>query len=175
MPFRCLAAEVFTRQQVIQKAGSLADAVRNSMSFPLAFRPILGPDGRYLFDGGLYNNFPTDVMHREFAPDVVIGVNVGDGAYQQYPFKNADQLLPGALLFLGTNQADTLRRGANDLLLEPDLTGSGGASAAAPTPPRWGSAAGGSGPPPRRCALPRCARRVCPPGRPPTCSGFSGG
>ena len=125
VPFRCLAAEVFTRQQVLQKSGSLADAVRNSMSFPLAYRPIRGPDGRYLFDGGVYNNFPTDVMHREFAPDVIIGVNVGDVASPSYPFKNADKLLPGALLFLGANQADTLRRGPGGVLIEPDLTGYG--------------------------------------------------
>lgn len=125
MPFRCLAAEIFTRQQVVQKSGSLADAVRNPMSLPLAFRPVRGPDGRYLFDGAVYNNFPTDVMHREFAPDVVIGVNVGDVVFRSYPFKNADQLLPGALLSLGTNQADTLRRGPNGLLIEPNLTGYG--------------------------------------------------
>ena len=29
VPYRCLAAEIFTRKQVIQKSGNLADAVRN--------------------------------------------------------------------------------------------------------------------------------------------------
>ena len=125
VPFRCLAAEVFTRQQVVQQSGSLADAVRNSMSFPLAYRPIRSPDGRYLFDGGVYNNFPTDVMHRAFAPDLIIGVNVGDVAAPSYPFQNADHLLAGTLLFLGTNQADTLLRGHNGVLIEPDLSGYG--------------------------------------------------
>ncbi|ALW84909.1 hypothetical protein AUC43_07280 [Hymenobacter sedentarius] len=126
VPFRCLAAEVFTRKQVIQKSGSLADAVRNSMTVPLAFRPIRNPDGRYLFDGGIYNNFPTDVMRKEFAPDVIIGVNVGDVAYKKYPFKNDDALLTGTLLFLGANVADTLSVGKNGVFIQPDLEGFGG-------------------------------------------------
>ena len=126
VPFRCLAAEVFTRKQVIQKSGSLADAVRNSMTVPLAFRPIRNPDGRYLFDGGIYNNFPTDVMRNEFAPDVIIGVNVGDVAYKKYPFKEDDALLTGTLLFLGANVADTLSVGKNGIFIQPDLEGFGG-------------------------------------------------
>ncbi|HEX8658437.1 MAG TPA: patatin-like phospholipase family protein [Hymenobacter sp.] len=126
VPFRCLAAEVFTRKQVVQKEGSLADAVRNSMSVPLAFRPIRNPDGRYLFDGGIYNNFPTDVMRREFAPDVIIGVNVGDVAYKKYPFEKDDALLTSTLLFLGANVADTLSVGKNGVYIQPDLEGFGG-------------------------------------------------
>jgi len=126
VPFRCLAAEVFTRKQVVQKDGSLADAVRNSMTVPLAFRPIRNPDGRYLFDGGIYNNFPTDVMRKEFAPDVIIGVNVGDVAYKKYPFEKDDALLTGTLLFLGANVADTSSVGKNGIFIQPDLEGFGG-------------------------------------------------
>jgi len=126
VPYRCLAAEVFTRKQVIQKNGSLSDAVRNSMAVPLAFRPIRNPDGRYLFDGGIYNNFPTDVMRKEFAPDIIIGVNVGDVAYKKYPFKNDDALLTSTILFLGANVADTLSVGKNGVFIQPDLEGFGG-------------------------------------------------
>jgi predicted acylesterase/phospholipase RssA len=50
------------------------------MAVPLAFQPIRNPDGRYLFYGGIYNNFSTDVMRQEFQPDVIIGVNVEDVA-----------------------------------------------------------------------------------------------
>lgn len=127
VPFRCLAAEVFTRKQVIQKAGSISDAVRNSMAVPLAFRPIRNPDGRYLFDGGVYNNFPTDVMRQEFGPDVIIGVNVGDVAYKKYPFQKDDDLLTSTILFLGANVADTLSVGQNGIFIQPDLDGFGGA------------------------------------------------
>jgi NTE family protein len=126
VPYRCLAAEVFTRTQVVQKSGNLADAVRNSMAVPLAFRPIRNPDGRYLFDGGIYNNFPTDVMRREFQPDIIIGVNVGDVSFKKYPFKKDDELLTNALVFLGANVADTTSVGPNGIFIQPDLTGFGG-------------------------------------------------
>ncbi|GGF01262.1 patatin-like phospholipase family protein [Hymenobacter cavernae] len=125
VPFRCLAAEVFTRNQVVQRSGSLSDAVRNSMAVPLVFRPIRNPDGRYLFDGGIYNNFPTDVMKAEFKPDIIIGVNVGDVAYKKYPFQKDDQLLAGTLVFLGASVADTLAVGPNGVFIQPDLEGYG--------------------------------------------------
>ncbi|TVT40404.1 patatin-like phospholipase family protein [Hymenobacter setariae] len=125
VPYRCLAAEIFTRTQVVQKGGNLADAVRNSMAVPLAFRPIRNPDGRYLFDGGIYNNFPTDVMRREFQPDIIIGVNVGDVAFEKYPFKKDDELLTNALVFLGANVADTTSVGRNGIFIQPNLEGIG--------------------------------------------------
>jgi NTE family protein len=125
VPYRCLAAEIFTRTQVVQQSGNLADAVRNSMAVPLAFRPIRNPDGRYLFDGGIYNNFPTDVMRREFQPDIIIGVNVGDVSFKKYPYKKDDELLTNALVFLGANVADTTSVGKNGVFIQPDLAGIG--------------------------------------------------
>ena len=32
------------------------------------------------FDGGLYNNFPADVMYNSFSPDYIIGSNVSNNA-----------------------------------------------------------------------------------------------
>ncbi|ALJ01318.1 patatin-like phospholipase family protein [Rufibacter tibetensis] len=125
VPFRALTAEIFTRQQIVQRKGSLADAVRNSMAVPLAFRPIRQSDGRYLFDGGLFNNFPTDVMRSEFKPDVIIGVNVGDVSFKKYPTDKDDELLGSSLIFLSFDVADTLAVGPNGILIQPDLEGYG--------------------------------------------------
>ncbi|MGV3539029.1 MAG: patatin-like phospholipase family protein [Rufibacter sp.] len=125
VPFRALTAEIFTRQQIVQRKGSLADAVRNSMAVPLAFRPIRQADGRYLFDGGLFNNFPTDVMRKEFKPDVIIGVNVGDVSFKKYPHEKDDQLLGTSLIFLSFDVADTTAVGPNGILIQPDLEGFG--------------------------------------------------
>jgi NTE family protein len=127
VPFRCMAAEVFTRTEVTQKSGNLADAVRNSMTFPLAFRPIRNPDGRYLFDGAVFNNFPVDVMRREFHPDIIIGVNVGDVAFKKYPYKKADELITSTLAFLGTSVADTTEIARNGIYIQPNLQGLGAA------------------------------------------------
>ncbi|QKG53787.1 patatin-like phospholipase family protein [Hymenobacter sp. BRD67] len=127
VPYRCLATEVFTRKQVDQKSGLLADAVRNSMAYPLAFRPIRNLDGRYLFDGAVLDNFPTDVMRKDFQPDIIIGVNVGDVALKKYPFKKDDDLLTSTLFFLGTSVADTNSVGKNGIYIQPDLGNLGAA------------------------------------------------
>ncbi|MDO7850339.1 patatin-like phospholipase family protein [Hymenobacter convexus] len=124
VPFRCMASEVFTRQVVEQKKGSLSDAIRNSMSFPLAFRPIRNLDGKYYYDGAVYDNFPTGTMKKTFAPDIIIGVNVGDVAMKKYP-KNDDQLLGSTVAFLGTSVADTSSVGKNGIYIQPDLDGMG--------------------------------------------------
>ncbi len=75
IPFRCVASDIEKKESVIFRKGDLAQAVRASMSYPFYIRPIL-VDGKLLFDGGLYNNFPSNVMYDDFYPDFIIGSNV---------------------------------------------------------------------------------------------------
>nr|WP_321378252.1 patatin-like phospholipase family protein [uncultured Bacteroides sp.] len=72
IPFRCVASDVYNKKQLVMKKGDLGDAVRASMSFPFVFKPIQ-IDGVLAYDGGIYNNFPTDVMRDDFQPDIIIG------------------------------------------------------------------------------------------------------
>ncbi|MBP1593319.1 MAG: patatin [Bacteroidetes bacterium] len=72
IPFRCVASDVYNKKQLVMKKGDLGDAVRASMSFPFVFKPIQ-IDGVLAYDGGIYNNFPTDVMRDDFHPDIIIG------------------------------------------------------------------------------------------------------
>ncbi len=77
IPFRCIVTDVESRIAMTMRDGSLPDAVRASMTFPFYFQPI-EIDGRLKMDGGMFNNFPADVVHMEFQPDVVIGSVVSD-------------------------------------------------------------------------------------------------
>lgn len=79
VPFRCVAAEVLTNKAVVLGKGDLGEAIRASMTFPFVFRPI-SIDGTLLFDGGIVNNFPTDVMMETFKPDIIIGHKVAQDA-----------------------------------------------------------------------------------------------
>jgi NTE family protein len=72
IPFRCVAADVHNAKPYILKQGDLGTAIRASMTFPFYFKPIR-IDGRLLFDGGMYNNFPSDVVMEDFFPDIIIG------------------------------------------------------------------------------------------------------
>lgn len=75
VPYRAVASNIYEKKAVVFDSGDLGDAVRTSMTFPLVFKPI-EIDSIPLFDGGIYNNYPIDVMQRDFAPDFIIGSNV---------------------------------------------------------------------------------------------------
>lgn len=77
IPFRCVASDVNQKQVVVFRSGDLGDAVKASMCFPFVFQPA-EVNGRVLYDGGIYDNFPVDVMIDEFHPNYIIGVSVGD-------------------------------------------------------------------------------------------------
>lgn len=79
VPFRCVASDITARQEVVFSGGDLALAVRASMSYPFYFKPIQ-IDGHLMMDGGMYNNFPADVMYDAFMPDFIIGSNVAYNA-----------------------------------------------------------------------------------------------
>ena len=79
VPFRCLASDIVKKESVIFKNGSLNEAVRASMTYPFYYKPLM-IDSILLFDGGLYNNFPADVMYDNFIPDFIIGSNVSYNA-----------------------------------------------------------------------------------------------
>lgn len=79
VPFRCVASDVEAQRKVVHSGGSLGDAIRTSMTFPIVFQPIR-VDGRLLYDGGIFDNFPVDVMSTDFAPDIMVGVDVSTPA-----------------------------------------------------------------------------------------------
>lgn len=72
VPFRCVASDVSAKKPVVFSKGHLNQAVRASMSYPFYLKPIKVND-KLLFDGGLYNNFPVDIMQDDFNPDVILG------------------------------------------------------------------------------------------------------
>ena len=120
IPYRCMAAEVFTQRQVMLKEGNIAEAVRATMSVPLIFRPIK-VDGQYLFDGAVFNNFPVDVMQQEFEPDVIIGVNVSSVTYEEYPYEEADDLINGAISMIILKNSDPSPLKDTDVYLDVNV------------------------------------------------------
>lgn len=72
IPFRCVASDIARTEPVVLKDGDLGSSIRASMTFPFYFKPIR-IDGKLLFDGGMYNNFPSDIMLQDFFPDIIIG------------------------------------------------------------------------------------------------------
>lgn len=75
VPFRCVASDVAARHKHVFSSGRVGEAIRASMSFPIVFQPI-NIDGTLFYDGGIYDNFPVDVMRSDFNPAIMIGVDV---------------------------------------------------------------------------------------------------
>lgn len=79
IPFRCVASDIEKKRSVVFRDGDLPSAIRASISYPFYIRPI-SIDSALLFDGGLYNNFPSDVMYEEMYPDFIIGSSVTENS-----------------------------------------------------------------------------------------------
>lgn len=119
VPFRCMVSDILSQKSITVSKGSLAEAVRASMTVPLIYRPIK-LDDKFMFDGGIYNNFPADVMQKEFKPDFIIGANVSSKTFNEYP-KDDDRLMNRFLVYMFLSKSDSTLVGKNGIYIEPNL------------------------------------------------------
>jgi NTE family protein len=122
IPFRAVAADIFTQHVMVLKSGRLNEALRATLSVPFFFRP-LKVQNKYLFDGGIYNNFPIDVARKEFEPDVIIGVNVSSKIFDEYPYDQDQELIQESLLGMLLDKPDLKLLTEEDIYLEPNVKG----------------------------------------------------
>lgn len=122
VPLRVVAADIFTQNEVILSKGILSDALRATQTVPFFYNPIR-VNGKYLFDGGVYNNFPVDVAEKEFHPDVILGVNVSSKVYNDYPYSLDEKLIATSLLFLLLDKSDPGSVPENGVYIQPNLKG----------------------------------------------------
>ena len=115
IPFRCNASDIVTKKSYLFKSGDLNVAVRASMTYPFFISPI-EVDGKLLFDGGLYNNFPAQEMYHEFNPDFIIGSNV---SYNEAP--PTDDNLMSQIKNMFSSHSQYSLPCDEGLIIEPDL------------------------------------------------------
>ena len=84
IPFACVSENIVNGEEVVFHNGVLATAMRASMAIPGVFTPVRMGD-EILVDGGMKNNFPTNIA-RAMGADVIIGVDV------QNDLRTADEL-----------------------------------------------------------------------------------
>ena len=72
-PLAICAVDIITATPVVLRGGNLADALRATMSIPLAFTP-LEMDSMILMDGGLLMPIPVEIA-QEYGTDITIAVN----------------------------------------------------------------------------------------------------
>jgi NTE family protein len=81
----CVASSYSGASEVVIRRGSLERAVCASVSIPVALPPILW-NGELLIDGGVFNNFPTDIMANLGARNI-IGVDLARKNTRRYDFE----------------------------------------------------------------------------------------
>lgn len=77
IPFAAIATDLRTGDKIVLRSGSLASAMRASMSIPGLFEPW-EINGRLLVDGGLVSNLPVETAKELFPGFPVIAIDVSD-------------------------------------------------------------------------------------------------
>lgn len=80
----CVAANYSSAREMVITRGAVDRAVRASVSIPVALPPVVW-EGELLVDGGVFNNFPTDVMAAMGARRI-IGVDLARRSSRRYDF-----------------------------------------------------------------------------------------
>ncbi len=123
IPFRAVATNLVTGQEVVLSQGSLPDALRASMSIPGVFAPI-EINNQLLVDGGMANNLPISVA-RELCADVVIAVDISSPLLAKDDLTSVLSVTEQMTNFLTRKNVEQqlATLGPRDVLLVPDLTG----------------------------------------------------
>ncbi|MGI9284333.1 MAG: patatin-like phospholipase family protein [Pseudomonadales bacterium] len=121
IPFRAVATDMATGDEVVLDSGNLAQAVKASMSIPGLLAP-LDLDGRLLVDGGIANNIPISVV-KSMGVDRVIAIDIGAPLYKKEEISSVFSVMDQLTNFL-TRKNSAVQiglLGERDLLLQPDL------------------------------------------------------
>ncbi|MEA4974672.1 MAG: patatin-like phospholipase family protein [Paludibacter sp.] len=120
VPFACVGTDLETGKEVVMTEGFLPTAIFASMAIPGVFVP--GKHNGYLLvDGGLVNNFPTDVA-KKMGADIIIGVDLRKDLYQADQIGSLDKLTNQIINFYSLNK-DSTNNSLCDVIIRPDITG----------------------------------------------------
>lgn len=117
--FALVATDLNTGEGVMIDRGSIATAVRSSLSIPSVFNPV--QDGERLYvDGGVVRNLPVQDV-KVLGADYTIGINVGEGFSKRDPEKlNIAGVISDSMTIAGRQEVERQIR-MLDLYMTPNL------------------------------------------------------
>jgi len=126
IPFACVATDIDTGEEIIIDSGSVAEAMRASISIPGIFSAVKH-EKRYLVDGGLTTPIPINVV-RNMGADFVIAVNVTPGMTDRVRKSrkepNVFQVILQSIYIATYSLARNSLKDA-DIVIEPELSSLG--------------------------------------------------
>ncbi|MGA2091190.1 MAG: patatin-like phospholipase family protein [Endomicrobiales bacterium] len=117
IPFTCVATDIMTGERIIMREGDVALAARASATIPGLFDPVEYRH-RFLIDGGLVDNLPTDIAKLSDA-DVIIAVSV-DSDFSKNRLSNVFMMLIQSLYIQG-KLLESEKLQLADLVIRPDV------------------------------------------------------
>jgi NTE family protein len=119
--FACVATDLVAGEEVVLNSGSIAEAMRASMSVPGLFKPVR-KGKKVLVDGGLCNNLPVKLA-RELGADKVVSVDVTSYYKKENQLKTPlDVLISGMNLSVARTMSDIKDKGDVYLHIEQPRT-----------------------------------------------------
>jgi len=121
IPFRAIATDLETGEEVIMGSGDLVSAMRASISAPGVFAPAQR-GGRMLVDGGLVDNLPVETA-RAMGVDVLIVVDVSFPLYAREELRSPLEVTNQAfaILIRARTREQRGKLSAADILIDPPL------------------------------------------------------
>jgi NTE family protein len=122
IPYRAVAMDIVTGEPVVIDRGSLATAMRASMSIPGAFPPVQ-LEGRSLVDGGSAANLPVGIA-QQLGAGRIIAVDISSPLTREGEVPDdffAVYMRLSSILTVANRVEDTRRLGPGDVLIVPEL------------------------------------------------------
>ena len=121
IPFRAVATEIATGNEVVLGRGNLATAIRASVSVPGVFAGVKY-DGKLLVDGGISNNLPVSVV-RKMGADIVIAIDISTPLLTEEELTSALKIAKQltALLTRRNTERQIASLTSRDVLIVPPL------------------------------------------------------
>jgi NTE family protein len=120
IPFRAVTTDIVSGEEVVLSEGNLADAMRSTMAFPLAFTGVETKDG-ILMDGGMRNPIPADIvrsMSKEL--DLVIAINTTTPLLSKEKIKDPIDIANQVTTIMTMDKKEAGLRAA-DVVITPDI------------------------------------------------------
>ena len=118
IPFLCVATDLVTGTAKIWTKGKINTALRSTMSIPGLFTPVK-VDGMVLVDGGMRNNYPTDIA-RKCGADIVIGVDLSSGYKDYSEINNIGDVIGTSIDMMGRTSFE-VNQYLPDISIKPDI------------------------------------------------------
>jgi NTE family protein len=118
LPLAMVATDLISGQEVVMREGSIAEAIRASISIPGVFCPVKR-EGMVLVDGAVLNRLPVETAHNLGASSIV-AVDVSFSESKQVIVNNAMDVIMTSLDLMQKQQFDLIYDKA-DILIQPEV------------------------------------------------------